>query len=73
MGALLLWPGVAPAVDTFATDDAYVVGTVGFGNSPSLVVSSGVVSLIKFDLLNTLPSGACASNIQKATLKLFVQ
>ena len=74
MGALLLWPGVAPAVDTFATDDAYTsasASSTNFGFRDTLAVSSDAKTFIRFDL-SLLPSGICGSNVQKASLKLYV-
>jgi len=67
------------AAEAIHTDDAYTdaaKATTNFGNAATLPVSGSGATLkrawIKFDLPSVLPAGTTASQVSKATLKLWV-
>ena len=67
------------AVEAIHTDDAYTDAAKAnnnFGDATTLPVSGSGTKLkrtwIKFDLLGVLPAGTTASQVSKATLKLWV-
>jgi hypothetical protein len=69
---LLALPGQAATVTVAA--DSYVSSsnaTVNYGSAAVLSVGDGASALIAFDL-SSLPAGLTASNIEKATLTVFV-
>ena len=69
---LMALPGQAATVTVAA--DSYVSSsnaTVNYGSAAVLSVGDGASALIAFDL-SSLPAGLTASNIEKATLTVFV-
>ncbi|HET9531928.1 MAG TPA: DNRLRE domain-containing protein [Blastocatellia bacterium] len=59
------------------TDDAHTStaprsADSNFGNNPNLSLSSSGNVYIKFNLVSTLPAGTPGSQVDKATLKLFI-
>ena len=57
-----------------ATDDSYTTSsspTSNFGTQPNLLLMQGVNSYIRFDL-SALPPGLTSSNINKATVRLYI-
>jgi len=70
--ALFVLP-IHASAQAVVTDDAYVMttGSANFGKHPDLRVSRGRTTYVKFQL-PTLPPGANASTIQRATLQLFL-
>jgi len=71
---MVLSAGVAHATDGTVAGDAYVNSahaTTNYGGLSNLYVNSSGTALIQFDL-SSLPAGTTASQIGKATLKLFV-
>ena len=77
--ALLAFTDQLFAAEAIQTDDAYTdakKATTNFGDSSTLPVSGSGNSLkrawIKFDLPGVLPAGTTASQVSKATLKLWV-
>lgn len=74
--ALALLAGTAPARATIVTltADTHVSTAqpaINFGTLSNLVVGSGSTALLQFDL-STLPAGASATQVSRATLRLFV-
>ena len=72
--SLVLATGAAHATDATVTGDAYVNSahpSTNYGNLSNLYVGNGGTALIQFDL-SSLPAGTTASQIGKATLKLYV-
>lgn len=70
----LLCPGFSFATQALLSDDAYTNSTrptSKFGNSATLSIGGSTTTFIKFDL-STLPAGAVGTDIEKATLILFV-
>ena len=76
MAALLvMFLPVAHAADAPVLGDTYInsnARSVNYGNQPSLAVGSGAYTLIQFDLSMLESLHLTSSNIQKATLTLFV-
>ena len=71
---LLLAAGAAHASEATVAGDAYVnnaLPTTNFGSLSNLYVGNGGTALIQFDL-SSLPAGTTASQIGKATLKLYI-
>jgi len=71
---VLLAAGVAHATDSTVTGDTYVNSahpSTNYGGLSNLYVNANGTSLIQFDL-SSLPAGTTASQIGKATLKLFI-
>jgi hypothetical protein len=71
---LSLIPLAAQAATVTVSADTYVSSsnaTVNYGSATALSVGEGVSALIAFDL-SSLPAGLTASNIEKATLTVFV-
>ena len=70
----VLATGAAHATDATVTGDAYVNSahpSTNYGNLSNLYVGNGGTALIQFDL-SSQPAGTTASQIGKATLKLYV-
>ena len=71
---LSLSPLAGQAATVTAAADTYVSSssaTVNYGSATALSVGEGLSALIAFDL-SSLPAGLTASNIEKATLTVFV-
>jgi len=71
---LALATGAAQATDATVTGDAYVNSvhpSTNYGGLSNLYVGNGGTALIQFDL-SSLPAGTTASQIGKATIKVFV-
>src|ERR1700690_3319035 len=74
IAALLAFPGIARAQHATPTDDTMAVNgsSTNYGSNVHLTVASpNTNAFIKFDL-SVLPSGVTGSEIQKATLRLFI-
>ena len=70
----VLATGAAHATDATVAGDAYVNSahpSTNYGGLSNLYVGNGGTALIQFDL-SSLPAGTTASQIGKATLKLYV-
>src|SRR5688572_9708341 len=74
--ALLLLPANALAIQAVPSDDTFVQvsSTSNNGDKEGLRVGDGEKyrSFIKFDLSSSLPAGLTGLNIEKATLKLYL-
>src|SRR3954463_15705346 len=71
---ICLIPIVGSAATATVVSDAYVSTanpTVNFGAATTLNISPGTTALIQVDL-SSLPAGVIASDIQKATLTVYV-
>src|ERR1035441_9854003 len=71
---LSLSPLAGQAATVTVAADAHISSsnaTVNYGSAPVLSVGEGASALIAFDL-SSLPAGLTASNIEKATLTVFV-
>jgi len=71
---LVLATFTAQATDATVAGDAYVNSvhpTTNYGSLSNLYVGNGGTALIQFDL-SSLPAGTTASQIGKATLKIFI-
>src|SRR5213594_892571 len=76
MAGPLLRPGLSLAgAGTHLSDDAYIASdspASNYGAAPSLVLQGPTsISFLKFDL-SSLPAGITGADVQKATLKVFV-
>src|SRR5262249_8189572 len=77
MLALIICLTATTKAQSILTDDAHTInspkdGDSNFGSNPNLFVSSVNNTYLKFKLSTTLPTGVQASDVAKATLKLYV-